>query len=95
MSGIIIDWGTDAYPGTTTTVPEASGYVSQREGIEVSPEAMFNWIKSGISNALTLGDTDFAQRLETILTWAVIIGVGYLLVQLVFLGKAWKEVLSP
>ena len=88
------EWTGDA-SASASIGADASAYIGPREGVEISPDALFSWVKSGIKDALTLGNTDFAQRLETILTWAVIIGVGYLLVQVIFLGKMWKEALSP
>jgi hypothetical protein len=40
-------------------------------------------------------DEDLITTLGTILTWGLIIGVGYVLVQVFFLSKKWEEVLSP
>ena len=88
------EWTGDA-SASANIGADASAYIGPREGVEISPDALIRWVKSGIKDALSLGDTDFAQRLETILTWAVIIGVGYLLVQVIILGREFKGALSP
>lgn len=46
-------------------------------------------------NAIVPPTTEFLEDLETVLTWAIVLGVAFLLIQFMVTTKAFKEALSP
>ena len=71
----------------------------QQAGIDA--ESAANQAARDVTNTLVAAGADpsnvpdWYKTLGDILTWALILGVAYLLIQVIVIGKAWKEVLSP
>lgn len=76
----------------TTPVREASDWA---ENLGASAKYYTIDKVAEVLNAIVPPTTEFLEDLETVLTWAIVLGVAFLLMQFIVTTKAFKEALAP